>query len=42
VLVCTGYHKTIRDKNAGDLGIREFLMKPLTRNELVEAIRRHL
>ncbi|MGD0657908.1 MAG: PAS domain S-box protein [Syntrophorhabdales bacterium] len=42
VILCTGYSETVSPENARKTGIREFLMKPLVKRELAEAIRRAL
>jgi CheY-like chemotaxis protein len=42
VILCTGFSAEINESRALDLGIREFLQKPFTVQELGEAIRRVL
>ncbi len=42
VILCTGYSEMINREMAKDLGIREFIMKPVARSELAHAIRRVL
>ena len=42
VILCTGHSETVSPETAKGLGIREFLMKPLVRQELAEAVRRAL
>jgi PAS domain S-box-containing protein len=42
VILCTGHSETVSPEKAKGLGIREFLMKPTTRQELAEAVRRGL
>jgi len=42
VILCTGHSDTVSADKAGELGVREFLMKPLVKQELAEAIRRAL
>jgi DNA-binding NtrC family response regulator len=42
VIVCTGYSETVSPEEARNAGVREFLMKPLVRDELAAAIRRAL
>ena len=42
IILCTGHTEAITPERAGELGIREFLTKPLTRQELAEAVRRVL
>lgn len=40
ILVCTGYSETVSLETAKEAGIREFVMKPITRKQMTEAIRR--
>ena len=42
IILCTGYSDNASPEIAKEAGIREFLMKPLTKRELAEAIRRAL
>ncbi len=42
IILATGYNQRISEVTAKELGIREFLMKPLTINDLGEAVRRAL
>jgi PAS domain S-box-containing protein len=42
VILCSGYSEMVNREQAKELGIREFIMKPVSRNELAEAIRRVL
>ncbi len=42
VILCTGYSEIVDRDAAKDLGIREILAKPVSRNELTECIRRVL
>ncbi len=42
VILCTGYSESISRETAQEIGIREFLMKPLSKRELAEAVRRAL
>jgi len=42
IILCTGHSDTISPEKAKELGVREFLMKPLVRQELAEAVRRAL
>ncbi len=42
IILCTGHSDAVSPKTAEAAGIREFLMKPLIRHELAEAIRRVL
>jgi CheY-like chemotaxis protein len=42
IILCTGYSSVISEEQAANLGIRKFLMKPVTRKELAGAIRESL
>ena len=42
VILCTGYSETISQEKAESMGIDGFVMKPLSRNELGETVRRVL
>jgi two-component system, chemotaxis family, CheB/CheR fusion protein len=42
IILCTGHSETVTAEEAMGMGVREFLMKPLTRRELADAIRRVL
>jgi PAS domain S-box-containing protein len=42
VILCTGYSEMVNRDVAKGLGIRELLMKPISRNELADTIRRVL
>ena len=42
IILCTGHSETVSPERAKELGIKEFLMKPLARQELAEAVRRAL
>ena len=42
IILCTGHSETITPETAKKIGIREFLMKPLGKQELAEAVRRAL
>ena len=42
IILCTGYSETISQEKAESMGIDGFVMKPLSRNELAETIRRVL
>ena len=42
VVLCTGYSETISPDQAKEAGIREFLMKPITRGEMVRVIQKVL
>ena len=40
IILCTGHSETVSPETAKEVGIRQFLMKPLTKQELAEAVRR--
>ena len=42
IILCTGYSDNASPQKTKEAGIREFLMKPLTRRELAEAVHRAL
>ncbi len=42
IILCTGYSETISQEKAESMGIDGFAMKPLSRNEIGETIRRVL
>jgi CheY-like chemotaxis protein len=42
IILCTGHSEMASAEKAQEIGIRAFLMKPLTRKELAESIRRVL
>ena len=42
LILCTGYSETISQEKAESMGIHGFVMKPLSRNELGETVRRVL
>jgi signal transduction histidine kinase len=42
IILCTGFSEHISEAKAKALGIREFLMKPLTLKDLARAVRRNL
>ncbi len=42
IILCTGHSETISQEKTKTIGIREFLIKPLTKQELATAIRRVL
>jgi CheY-like chemotaxis protein/anti-sigma regulatory factor (Ser/Thr protein kinase) len=42
VILCTGFSETVSPEKAQAAGIREFVMKPLSRKELAERVRRVL
>ena len=42
VIICTGFSKTISDRDLLAEGVREILMKPIILRQLAESIRRAL
>ena len=42
IILCTGHSDTVSPEKAKEIGIREFLMKPLANRELAQAVRRVL
>ena len=42
IILCTGHSDSVSAEKAQDVGIRAFVMKPATRKELAETIRRVL
>ena len=42
IILCSGYSEMVNRESAKELGIREFVMKPVSRNELANTIRRVL
>ena len=42
IILCTGHSDTVNKESAKKHGIPEFLMKPLAKQELTEAVRRVL
>jgi FixJ family two-component response regulator len=42
IILCTGHSDSVSPEKAKEAGIKEFLMKPLGRQELAEVIRRVL
>ena len=42
IILCTGYSETVSADKAKEVGIREFVMKPVMKKELAETIRRVL
>jgi two-component system, chemotaxis family, CheB/CheR fusion protein len=42
IILCTGYSEAISSETALEAGVKEFLMKPLTKQEMAEAVRRVL
>jgi FixJ family two-component response regulator len=39
VILCTGYSERISEQRARRIGVREFLMKPLVRQDMANAVR---
>lgn len=42
IILCTGYSETVSQERASQIGIKGFLMKPVGKDELAQAIRRAL
>jgi signal transduction histidine kinase/CheY-like chemotaxis protein len=42
VILCTGYNEMMSEEKAIEMGIRKFLLKPVEKEELADAIRRSL
>jgi CheY-like chemotaxis protein len=42
VILCTGYSESVSRETAQEVGIKEFLMKPLSKHEMAAAVRRAL
>ena len=42
VVLCTGYSETVDEKTARKAGIKGFLMKPLTREQMAGAVKKML
>jgi CheY-like chemotaxis protein len=42
IILCTGHSETISPERAKEIGISQFLMKPVVKQELAEAVRRVL
>ena len=42
IILCTGHSETVSPDIAKEAGIKEYLMKPLAKQELAEAVRRVL
>ena len=42
IILCTGHSETVSSETAKEAGIREFLMKPLAKQDLAQAVRRVL
>lgn len=39
IILCTGFNEQINEQNAKAIGIKAFLMKPLTVNQLAKTVR---
>jgi CheY-like chemotaxis protein len=42
IILCTGHSETVSPEKVKEVGIKQFLMKPLAKQELAEAVRRVL
>jgi FixJ family two-component response regulator len=42
IILCTGYSETVSPEKAGEVGIGDFVMKPITKKEMAHAINRVL
>ena len=42
IILCTGHSETVSSDTAKEAGVREFLIKPLAKQELAQAVRRVL
>ncbi len=42
IILCTGYSETVSQERAIEAGVREFLLKPVTKKEMAQAVRRVL
>jgi CheY-like chemotaxis protein len=42
VILCTGFSEEVTQEKARAIGVREFIMKPIVRRQIAEAIRRAL
>jgi len=42
IILCTGHSETLTPEKAREIGVREYLIKPLSKQELAEAVRRTL
>ena len=40
IILCTGFSEAISSESAKAMGIREFVMKPIIKNEMAETIKR--
>jgi PAS domain S-box-containing protein len=42
IIICTGYSAKISEKEAADIGVRSFVMKPINKSELAKMVRKVL
>jgi CheY-like chemotaxis protein len=42
IIICTGFSEMIDEKRAKAIGIREYVMKPIVKDEIARAIRKVL
>jgi two-component system, cell cycle sensor histidine kinase and response regulator CckA len=42
IVLCTGYSEVVSEDNAKDVGIREFIMKPIKREKIATIVKRIL
>ena len=42
IILCTGFSEMINEKQAKALGIREYIMKPVIKNDIAKVIRKVL
>jgi CheY-like chemotaxis protein len=42
IILCTGFNELINEKTAKEIGIREFALKPVSKKEMAEMVRRAL
>jgi len=42
IILCTGFSESVDEEKVGDFGIKEFIQKPFTMNEISQAIRKVL
>ena len=42
IILCTGFSETMDERKARDMGIKEFVMKPIVKAELAKVVRRVL
>jgi YesN/AraC family two-component response regulator len=40
IILCTGYSEMVSPEKAQEIGIREFVMKPITKKDMAQAISR--